>query len=388
MVEFFWGTAVAAYQVEGGNDEWSDWGDWKPHAGTACDFWNRSAHYLDRAKALGTNAFRFSIEWARLEPREGEWDDNALDGYRRMIEAMRGRGQEPFVTLWHFTLPKWVAARGGWTNPRTVEWFGRYVRHVAAAFGGSVRWWLVINEPSTMLSQGYLMGSWPPGRRFSFRKYFAARANLVRAVRSSATILHEANPACAVGSAFNISVVEAARAWDPGDIAAAWLVRTFNDRGFLASVAESLDFIGLNYYQKLRLRARLVPFPTVTPFVPAGADVSDLGWEIHPEGLTAILRDLDTKFAKPVVVTENGIADATDSKRPEFIRRHLEALMAAKAAGADVRGYFHWSLFDNFEWAHGFGPRFGLYEMDYERMEALPRKSAAAYRELITKYSK
>lgn len=388
---FFWGTAVSAYQVEGGIES-NDWAaaarrGLVPPARRACDFWNRYEHYLDLAKSLGTNAFRFSIEWARVEPHEGEWDDAALEHYRTMIEAMRARALEPFVTLWHFTLPQWVAERGGWANPRTVEWFGAYVRRAAESLKDSVRYWLIINEPSVVLSQGYLQGTFPPGKRFAFREYLSSRRNLTRAVIDAATVLHTINPACMVGSAFNIGVVEPARAWNPGDVVAARLLRRFDDREFIASVSDVLDFIGLNYYMKLRVCAYLLPRPTVRPYVPAGKPVSDLGWEIFPEGLTRVLHELRARFAKPIIVTENGIADAGDDLRPSFLRDHLRAVAMARAAGVDVRGYFHWSLMDNFEWAYGFGPRFGLYEMDYDLMEATERKSAAVYRALIRAHS-
>jgi len=383
---FLWGTSVAAYQVEGGNDAWSDWGDWKVRAGKACDFWNRYAEYLDLAKTLGTNSFRFSLEWARIEPQEGRWNEEALEHYRKMINACRSRGLEPFVTLWHFTLPKWIAAKGGWQNPCTVSYFLRFVRRAAVEFGDVVKYWIVINEPSVVLQDGYIRGVFPPGYRFAFRKYFAARSNLKSSLIHAAKILHEISPDSIVGSAFNIGVVEAARSWDPADRLVAWIARKLDDREFVASVAKSLDFIGLNYYMKLRLRAYLFP-PSVAPYVPPDATVSDLGWEVYPEGLEEVLGDLWKRFHKPLIVTENGIADAADKIRPLFITKHIEALERAWASGVDVRGYFHWSLIDNFEWAHGFGPRFGLYSMDYEKMKPHQRESSRLYAELIKKYS-
>lgn len=388
---FYWGTATSAHQVEGGIEN-NDWAEFArkgrvPAAGRACDFWNRYEYYLDLAEGLGTNAFRFSIEWARVEPKEGEWSEEALAGYVRMADAMRARGLEPFVTLWHFTLPQWVADKGGWANPATIGMFLRFAQKVAAVLGERVRYWIVINEPSGVLAQGYLRGTFPPGHMWAFRKYLAARRNLKRAVAEAAGMLRAANPAWSIGSAFNLSVVEAARRWNPADQIAAWLSRRFSDFEFISSVHRALDFIGLNYYARLRLRAYLLPKPTVRPFVPPGIAMSDLGWEIYPEGLQIILSDLAKCFGKPIIVTENGIADAADELRAEYIRLHLEALADAKARGADVRGYFHWSLIDNFEWAYGFGPRFGLFAMDYASMKVTERKSAAAYRALIAYYS-
>jgi beta-glucosidase len=392
MEKFYWGTAVSSYQVEGGIED-NDWAEAGrkgkvPLAGRACDFWNRYELYLDYAKALGTNAFRFSIEWARIEPQEGNWDVEAIGHYREMIKAMRDRNLEPFVTLWHFTLPSWIAAKGGWVNQETVEFFKRYVQKIVAEIGEGVRYWLIINEPSNVLVQGYLQGTWPPHFKFAWGKYFKARKNLKRAVLEAAELLHEKNADYNVSSAFNLSILEAARPRNPLDVLAAEFVKRFDDHEFLKAVYRALDFIGLNYYMKLRLRSQLFPRPLVRPWVPPAKVVSDMGWEVFPEGLMTILIQLSSQFDKPIIVTENGIADSSDKLRPEFIKEHVEALMSAKHRGADIRGYFYWSLLDNFEWAYGFAPRFGLYALDPETLELKERKSAAVYRALISAYSR
>jgi beta-glucosidase len=391
--EFFWGTAISAYQVEGGiyNNDWAEaaWKGKVPPAGTACDFWNQYERYLDLAKDLGTNAFRFSIEWARVEPRKGVYDDVALARYSRMIDAMRQRGLEPFVTLWCFTLPQWVAHKGGWANTKTKSYFLRYVKRVAEALGRNVRFWVVVNEPSIVLGMGYLLGVWPPGYNSAIYRYFTSRNNLKKAVIEAYAILREVNPSALIGSAFNINVIEPARLWNPLDRLVARLKREFDDREFISSVKNSLDFIGLNYYMKFRIQARLFPYPRIETPALKGKPASDLGWEIFPEGLKIILLELSHRFGKPIIVTENGIADALDSRRPEFIRTHIEAMLAAKRLGADVRGYLHWSLMDNFEWAHGYGPRFGIYEIhrSFGLIKPVARKSAAVYTELIAEYS-
>ncbi len=382
---FFWGTAVSAYQVEGGNDQWSDWGRWKVKAGRACDFWNRYEYYLDLAKKLGTNAFRFSIEWARVEPKEGRWNDDAFGHYQQMIKAMLDRGLEPFVTLWHFTLPQWIAEKGGWSNFETVEYFLRYIRKVAEYFYGSVHYWIVVNEPSVVFGSGYLNGKFPPGCFLCLGKYFAARRNLKQAVLKATDILHDINSEFIVGSAFALSILKPARLWNPIDWLVVRLVHRFSDFEFIAEVYPKLDFIGLNYYMRQSLGITLLP--RIKANLSLSSEVSDLGWEIFPEGLGIILEKLYKRFRKPLIVTENGIADSSDRLRPEFIKNHLAALKIAKARGVDVRGYFHWSLIDNFEWSHGFGPRFGLFEMDYSLFEAKERKSAAVYATLIKEHS-
>lgn len=387
MEKFFWGTAISSYQTEGGNDDWSDWGKWNPRAGKACDFWNNYEKYLDLAKEIGTNSIRFSLEWGRIEPSQGEWNENALKHYRQMIAGMRKRGLEPFITLTHFTLPQWVAEQGGWSNPSINERFLKYAERVANALGEQVNYWVITNEPATLITQGYITGVWPPGYHLKIHKHFVACANLKQAIKSTAKLLRKISPHALVGSVFAFGDAKPARTWNLADRFAAWLMRRFDDREFIAQVHESLDFIGYNYYTRYHLKAELFPNFKIKDQAPVGARTSNLGWEIFPSGFKSILLSLHKKFGKPIIVTENGIADANDSLRPEFIQSHIASMLDAKAEGVDVRGYFHWSLMDNFEWAHGFESKFGLYKMDYESMRAIKRNSAAVYAELIQKHS-
>jgi beta-glucosidase len=381
--KFFWGVAISSYQVEGGNDLWSDWGDWKMKAGMACDFWRKYEYYLTHAQKLGINAFRFSIEWARVEPEENKWNEKDIKHYRQIILKMKDLGLEPFLTLWHFTLPKWIQAKSGWANKKTILYFSDYIKKMVEAFGDLVYFWIVINEPSIVISHGYIQGDFPPGKRFDVFGYLSASRNIEEAVLRSYEIIHSEN--LSAGCAFNINKIEPAREFSILDKFAAWVSRNTDDRRFIRALSEASDFIGINYYMRLRVRANLFSYPFVTPYLPPNVESSDLGWEIYPEGLTQILLEIYRNFNRPIVVTENGIADSKDVLRPNFIRNHIEALKKAKDMGADIFGYFHWALMDNFEWMHGFGPRFGLYEMDYSKMEMRAREeSVRVYKEIIS----
>jgi len=366
--DFIWGAAISAYQTEGGN-QWSDWG---ARAGKACDFWNRYEYYLDLAKHLGLRALRFSLEWSRLMPEPDQWNEAAGRRYGAIIEAVKSRGMKPFVTLWHFTLPQWLASRGGWTHPAAVGQFAEYVKRTQELWGqDSAINWITLNEPSGYASQGYLTGEWPPGEKFRPLSFIGAIRNLERAHHEAAKIVKA--HAGRVGIALNLPDTTGFRPLAAAESA-------FNDWHFLKKVAASCDFIGINYYFHECLGLRL-GWPFVTRSC-GNLPKSDLGWELYPEGIAAVALKA-AKFGKPIYITENGLADSADRHRPWFLYRTVRALSQALEAGADVRGYLHWSLMDNFEWARGFEPKFGLYAMDYATLTARPRKSAKLYREII-----
>ncbi|MBI1974762.1 MAG: glycoside hydrolase family 1 protein [Parcubacteria group bacterium] len=379
---FFWGTATSAYQVEGGNDEWSDWGDWPAHAGKGCNFWNKYEYYLDLAAQLGTNAFRFSIEWARVEPERDRWNREALERYRLIIRACHARGIEPVVTLSHFTLPKWVAKTGGWSNPETVSRFIIYVAKIQKTLGAEIRYWITLNEPSVLISHGYLTGVWPPGKKLAVLEAIAARSNLVEAHRRAYRLI-KLNQKAKVGAALNIAYHEPHRKDHLGDRLVTWVFQSAGDYGFLGAIRNSLDFIGLNYYFHNRLKFIWNPLHRFFQDTNENKLISDLGWEIHPEGIKPLVLELARRFKKPIFVTENGVADTRDSMRPKEIHDTLTSLGETIIEGASVIGYLHWSLMDNFEWACGFDAHFGLYAMDYTQMVAIPRQSTELYRAII-----
>ena len=375
---FYWGSATSSYQVEGGveNADWAEAGRQgkAPVAGRACDHYSLYEKDFDIVKELGQNAHRFSIEWSRIEPEEGKFDEKEIEHYRKVLQALRDRGIEPFVTLWHFTLPLWFAKKGGFENPKAPEIFARYCGYVVEHLGcpdsdidaslGSnpkntlrqrdwgVKYWITMNEPMVYASQGYLKGQWPPFKRnfFTFKK-------VIKTLISS----HLAS--------YNISKVKIGIAKNNIYFENFPLINHFWNFYFLNKIKNHLDFIGLNYYFHRKL------------FGNENKDISDTGWEIYPKGIYHLLRDLKS-CNLPIYITENGLADAKDAKRKKFIKEHLFWTHKAIEEGVDLRGYFYWSLLDNFEWAHGFEPRFGLVEVDYKTMERKIRPSAWEYKKI------
>jgi len=412
------GTATAATQIEG-HCYTSDWWAFSKQPGRvragdaphpACDVWTRFDDDLDLHRQLGAHAYRLSVEWARIEPRPGHIDHDALDRYRHMLGALRDASVEPMVTLLHFSLPRWVAQRGGLLNPSFPEYFDAFVRTAVGALGDLATRWVTINEPNVVATLGYLMGVHPPGRRDprqAVRAHEALLAAHVEAYRAIHQTAGERGWPAEAGVANHLRIVEPSRGSRLADrLGARVMNQTFNESfagalcGLPASAAESAsirlagakrveakgtqDFFGINYYGRDRVRwSRAHPDEMyVHRLVEPGAEVSDIGWEVYPEGLGALLRTWARRSRVPLYVTENGIADARDAQRPSFLVRHLAQVAEAIRDGIDVRGYFHWSLLDNFEWAQGYEPRFGLFEVDYATQERISRGSVEVFRRI------
>lgn len=379
---FFWGAATSSYQVEGGN--FNDWSEWEVSparisdlekrglkkedfiSGRACDHYNFFKKDFDITKSLGHNAHRFSIEWSRIQPIKGEFNQQELFHYKEVVRSLRDRGIEPFVTLWHWPVPLWIRDLGGWESKETIKYFEEYVGRVVSEFP-EVRFWITLNEPEIYTFNSYLRGIWPPQKKsiFSFLKIFG---NLIKAHKMAYWKIHSISKAAQVGIAKNNSYFD-------GSPLLSRLVNYFWNEYFLDKIKNQQDFIGLNYYFHNRIK-------NFAFNQNENKEVSDTGWEIYPEGLYKVLLKLK-KYNKPIFITENGIADAKDEKRAGFIRSHIEAMVKAASEGADVRGYFYWSLVDNFEWAAGFAPRFGLVEIDYKTLERKIRPSAYEYKKII-----
>jgi beta-glucosidase len=410
---FLWGAATSSHQVEGDN-RLNDWWRFEQVAGKiahgdvsgeACRHYERFDEDFALAAADGHNAHRFSIEWSRIEPEPGRIDGREVVHYHEVLASLARRGLTPLVTLHHFTNPLWIADHGGWESRTTIDRFAEFVRFCAREFGGEVDWWCTINEPDVYAFRSYSEGLWPPGRRDDGAA-LAVIANMLEAHGRAYRILHEEDRldadgdgrAALVGYTKNYPILEPARPWFPLDVLRARLEhRVFNTKMLRATqtgdidlsipgvkparrrvseLARSLDYIGVNYYTRWMVKM-FAPDPHVTK---PGAVVNDLGWEHHPEGMGRALRDLAT-LGVPILITENGVADAQDRLRPRALVETLVEVHQAIAAGAPVRGYFHWSLLDNFEWAEGFQARFGLYHVDFGDPERprTPRRSAALY---------
>ncbi len=410
---FLWGVATAAHQIEGGN-VWNDWARFEAEpgnirngerSGRASDHWNRKAEDVALIGALGANAYRFSIEWSRVEPIEGEGSEEAWAWYEDLVSRLRAAGVTPMVTLLHFTLPAWLADRGGLTADDFPEAFARFAAEAGRRLGAEVDLWCTLNEPNVQMYQGYVEGIWPPGVRDPAQAA-EAFAGTVRAHAAAAEALRAEDPGARIGLAVNNIVFDPASRWslldwiaadqaDAGfnwahyDSIAAGRVR-FDLAGFpsidepLEALLGSADWVGINYYR--RNMVRFDPgAPGLVELRPGPGTLSDSGIEIYPEGLLRLLRRIWKRYELPVYVTENGVADATDGLRADFLRSHAYAVARALDEGIPVHGYFHWSLIDNFEWSEGFEPRFGLYRVDYESLERSPTRGAEEFRRLAPK---
>jgi beta-glucosidase len=377
---FLFGSSTAAHQVEGG-DVNNDWWAWEHAPYTSCvessgdaiDQWHRYEEDFALLASLGQNAHRLSLEWSRIEPAPGEFSAAALEHYRRVLGTLQQHGLTAFVTLHHFTLPRWLAERGGWLAPDAVELFARYAERVAAGLGDLMPFAGTINEPQIVAFMGYRQGWFPPGMRSPghFRRatsrLIAAHAAAVEAVKSG-----RGDPQA--GVCLQLPAYEPAR---PGD--AACEVAFHESREYMADVyLEDLagDWVGVQYSPRQR-----VDLARAGGFAPApdGAPLTQMGWELYPEGLHRAITAA-ARTGLPVYVTENGIATADDAQRVAYIRTHLAEAARAIADGVDLRGFFYWSSFDNFEWAEGYRPTFGLIGIDRDDgLRRVVRPSAKAY---------
>ena len=365
---FLWGTATSAYQVEGGIEN-SDWSEGFP-AGRACDHYNLYEKDFDLIKKLNQTAFRLSIEWSRIEPEEGKFNEKEIEHYRKVLSALKSRNIKVMVTLHHFTNPAWLAEIGGWENPEIVFYFSRFARRIFIEYFDFVDFWITINEPLIYTSKSYLEGTWPPKIK-SFFLSLKVIKNQIVCHKEIFDIFHKLKSDVRVGIAKNNIYFEPFNSKSNLDKFNISINRYFWNQFFLDRVRNHLDFIGLNYYFHLKIK-----FPS--QIKNENKVVSDINWEIYPEGIYHILKELK-KYGKSIYITENGLADAKDNKRSDFIKDHLYWIHKAISEGIDVQGYFHWSLIDNFEWEKGFEPRFGLIEIDYQTLERKPRPSAKFY---------
>ncbi len=390
---FFWGAATSAYQVEGNNVN-SDWWEWeqrtgREHSGLACDHYQRYAQDFDLAKQLQHNAHRLSIEWSRIEPREGVFDQKELEHYRAVADALRQRGLEPFVTLHHFTNPAWFSRLGGWESRKAADYFVRYVQNVVKALGRSVSYWVTINEPLVYTYFSYIVGNWPPQVRSLIRAYRVA-GNLAQAHIQAYRCIHACYRLAGLAQP-QVSIAQHMQAFVPctsklQDLwAAALRDRLFNFAFLNRLIAHrSLDYIGLNYYTRQLIHLSRLTLKNIATQACVRHQVlptNSLGWEIYPQGLYELLMRLKD-YALPVIILENGICAQDDAQRSSFIQQHLLRVKQALDQGVNIKGYFYWSLLDNFEWDKGFGPRFGLIAVDYSSGIRTIRQSARMFAEI------
>lgn len=379
---FLWGVGYSSHQVEGNNKnnnwwEWEQKGKTKDKSGWACDSWNRYPIDHQLAQDLGCNAFRLSLEWSRIEPQEGKFDQDAIEHYRRVLQDIKKRGMKRVVTFWHYALPLWFAHNYGWENKKSIEVFSGYCEKVVKELGNEIDLIQTMNEPRLVLNRGYLTGERPPGKKCPLA-FFRARKNMVKAHIESYKKIKKIKDNIPVGMTQYCNDFD----FSGGLRFFNWLtekVENFYNWHFFDRIGDSQDYIGINYYHGYKIDFKK---PFVSELVQQDLK-NDMGWGMWPEGLYEIVMDAWDKYKKPIYILENGAADSEDRLRKAYIKEHLSWLHKAISKGADVRGYFHWSIIDNFEWDDGFGPRFGLCEMDYETMQRKPRPSYYYYKKMI-----
>jgi beta-glucosidase len=404
--DFLWGTATSAHQVEGNNKN-NDWWVWEQEghivegerSGIACNWWESAEDDLDQAAEMGTTALRLSLEWSRIEPEPGIYDEEAILRYRQILQAAVDRGMDPMVTLHHFTNPLWLTEMGDFNSDVVVDYFGRYSAKVASSLGDLFQKWITINEPMVYFIFRYLAKTFPEPTEKGWSGGMQAIRNMLRCHAAAYHAIKDKNPQAAVGVAKNYILMEPR---PNGGIFDQWWARRvhrfLNDgwmesmatgqlrwpigRGKIAHLAGTFDFVGINYYSRF-----FAPFPPrpknyFTTERSPGALLVDGGfYEVYPEGLFTAIKD-SLRFSKPIFITENGLPDAADQLRSRHILGHLREIWRAISFNFPVMGYYHWTLTDNFEWDHGWSQRFGLIELDPQSQERTWRTSAHLYQEI------
>jgi beta-glucosidase len=382
--DFDWGTATSAHQIEGNNTN-SDWWAWEneppkdrgsqrePSDG-ACDSYNRYEEDFDLCKKLNNNAVRLSIEWARIEPEEGKFSKKELDHYREVLKAAKKRGLQTFVTLHHFTNPLWFSKKGDWRTGKSAFYFARYAQKVAKELDLHIDKYLTINEPQVLALMSYTLGMWPPCKKNPLYS-LQVQINTIRAHRKAYDAIKKESSK-PVGIVKNVVWYEPAKGgFKPLNYLVAKFLYWLNNDFFLRPVLGKSDILGVNYYFTNRIKNFRLNNPDAMV-------LSDMRWWVNPAGLEKVLLDL-RKYNIPLYITENGIADAQDRLRPDFIRSMLISCAKAIEKNVPLKGYFHWSLLDNFEWHHGYWPRFGLVEIDRDNnLKRTPRKSFKYYAQI------
>jgi beta-glucosidase len=443
--KFLWGVATSHFQVEGNPEETnkrlSDWAEWtamqgkildRSTADRACDFFSLYQQDVDLCKELHINTFRLSLNWAALLPtaEQREFEPATAEFYRQLLRSLKENGLTTFVTLFHFTLPTWLAEIGGWNNPQCVEEFERFTQLAVKEFGADIDFWLTLNEPLVYVYQGHVEGAWPPGLKGDYVAGFRCMRHMLEGHARAYAVIHRDNPEAKVSFTIHWMPFEPRAKWNPLDNMSrfmrdeifnhVWMrsVETGNlqfvppliaDKrvrkltGVIPGLRGAIDYIGVNYYTRQVCEFEMKWPPDIFGIRSdmAEFETSSLGWEIYPEGLFNLLtKELDPYRydelgnAREIYITENGLASMfsseltdgdwslDDDMRCNYLLAHLIAVHKAIRMGANVKGYLHWSLLDNFEWAEGLRARFGLVRVAYPTLERTLRKSAHLYSEI------
>jgi len=412
--------ATAAHQIEGHQNETnynSDWWKWEQTGHTkngdtseiATDSWNHVDEDIRNMVALGVDTYRFSVEWAKIEPSPHVFDEAMLDRYVSLIDRLKQNNIESMVTLYHFTLPVWVSDQGGWEWDGIADAFDEFTRKVATRIGPKVTLWITLNEPITIISAGYISNIFPPAKN-NIKEIGLPMANMVRAHACAYHTLHEVLDSNVfkpkVGIAHHLRVFNPLRRLNPFDH---YLSRKFDEVSnwaipdalitgvlkfsvpaltkanyFIPEAIGTQDFFGLNYYSRDLISLSFRHNPPIVRSVPTEAAVSDLNWEIYPQGMGELLERIHDYYPDlPIWITENGLADQTDEKRMPFIEAHLNEIADQIKVGVPVEGYCHWTLNDNFEWAEGYTAHFGFYRLEPSTLKRIARPSVEAFSKLV-----
>ncbi|MBI5950486.1 MAG: glycoside hydrolase family 1 protein [Chloroflexi bacterium] len=405
---FLWGTATAAHQVEGQNTN-NNWWKWEQEGHTngssavAADWWSgRWREDFDRAAETGQNAHRLSVEWSRIQPTPDTWDEEAIEKYRAMLRGLKERGMTPMVTLHHFTDPLWLADMGGWETEAVVPVFEKFVRKTVDALKEYCTLWCTLNEPTGYALNGYVAGnkdSFPPGKN-SLKLAMQVQANLIRGHAAAYRAIHLLQPEARVGFAHHYRSIAPHHAWSPLDKFVANNFFSGINLGFASALADGVmkspigsvripeakgtqDYFGFNYYTR-----EYVTFDLTKPgtlfgrnFFRKDAEITDHGFlAIEPDGMMEGLKWITRMFPNlPIIVSENGVNSADDSLRPRYTALHIHQMWHAVNLNYPIKGYFHWSLVDNFEWDLGWTHRFGLWGLDLETQKRIRRPSVDFY---------
>ena len=397
--KFWWGTSTASFQNEDrGMDPddpmyfRTDWDIYaiEGHAPVRGDdgvySWTRFDLDLKALKQLGVTHFRFGVEWARIEPRKGVINEAALAQYAQMARDLRAAGIEPVVTLWHFTFPDWLydtkaKTRSNFLHPDAPEAWHAHVERVAQAMSPYVRIYVPQNEPNGALQLGWIAGHWPPGlllHSFAYKRAMRVSAEMFR---DAASILRQARPDAVIMGIYSVPDWHRNFFGDPTALVYNIVQRQNFDH--LDMVADTLDVIGVNYYYAQD--ASLLRFLS-RGHGEVSSNYTQLGWEIVPEGLYNVLTEVKERYDKPIMITENGLGTQSEQKRIRYFREHIAQMRRAMADGVDVRGYFPWTLVDNYEWKEGWHGQFGLFSFNRQSKERILEPSGRWFRAYIQAY--
>jgi beta-glucosidase len=404
--DFLWGVATSAFQLEGSVH--ADWAMWdpvlksRPHI---THHYHQFREDLKLLKELGVNAYRFSVEWSRIQPEEDKWDNEAVRHYQEVVQILHRNGIEPMVTLHHFTHPVWFIKEYPWHTDKSRSMFLRYIEKIALALKG-VRYWITFNEPYVFLLGGYLDGCMPPGIQNSSLFIEALKSTLI-CHSDVYDLIHSYIPDAKIGLVHNMVTFAPSQNINPFDRILSRVAQSFYNQSLIEAfltgmlilkfplrravpilipIKGKLDFLGVNYFTRIHLRFNPLKKMGIEMIFKdrKGYGLTDTGWEIHPEGLEKVLQEA-SRLNVPLMITENGIATDNDEIKIKFIRRHVEILERCLKNGMDIRGYFYWSLIDNYEWLYGFRAKFGLYQVDFNTLERRPTQTALFYTSLIKK---